>query len=207
MRIGDGSFKERRYRLAQVPENCKFGRWGLVWLEIAKAAVKGSELCFEGSLHGFELGGVFGVVGKVALFVGIVGEVIELIAFEIGGVGSGGFFFSIASAGDGGEVAERFRGVVGDDIEVSAFAFIIPFVEDCAAFFEGHVFEVFGVTDRHVFPVADSYASGVAEFEIKEAIFGRFFAVQVGQEAFTVEVFCVIFNFCEVEDGGGKVHV
>ena len=93
MRIGDGSFKERRYRLAQVPENCKFGRWGLVWLQVAESAGKGSELCFEGSLHGFELGGVFGVVGKVALFVGIVGEVIELIAIEVSGIGSGGVFF------------------------------------------------------------------------------------------------------------------
>ena len=166
MRIGDGSFKERRYRLAQVPENCKFGRWGLVWLQVAESAGKGLELFLEGSLHGFELRSVFRIVGEVVLFVGILGEVIELIAFEIGGVGSGGFFFSIASAGDGGEVAERFRGVVGDDIEVSAFAFIIPFVEDCAAFFEGHVFEVFGVTDRHVFPVADSYASGVSEFKV-----------------------------------------
>ena len=127
------------------------------------------------------------IAGKVALFVGVIGKVVELIALKVGGVGTSRFSFCVAAARNGGEVTEGLSGVVGYNIELTSAAGVVPLFECSGAFLEVHVFNIFGVADGHVLPVADTDATGVAELKVKQAFFGRGLTLKVGEEALTIK--------------------
>lgn len=162
--------------------------FGLVAFEFAESTGEGFELGLECVLHALKLRGVFVILGEVVLLVGILCEIVKLIAFEVGGVGSRRTFFSVAASGDGGEVTEGLVGIFGDDVEVATTAVFIPFVEDCGAFSEAHCFDVLGVAKCHVFPVANTKGARVSEFKIESAFGNLWRAVEFGKEALSIEI-------------------
>ena len=147
------------------------------------------------------------IAGKVALFVRIVGKVVELIALKIGRVGTSRVFFCVTAARYGGKVTEGLSGVVGYNIELTTIACIVPFFKYSGAFLKVHIFNGFGVADSHVFPITNADAPCVAKLKVKHAFFGRGLTIEVRKEALTIKFVLRIINLSEVQDSRRKVNI